>query len=85
MIGDLNCTIDALIEDPGSCSDPFCELTDAGLTDLHCEDNNETGNQDDDFIWFQLNPIGLSLQRMARRNSEFGAGERALEWQHASR
>ncbi len=59
--GDLNCTIDALIEDPGSCSDPFCELTDAGLTDLHCEDNNETGNQDDDFIWFQLNPIGLGL------------------------
>jgi len=60
--GDDNCTIDEIIVDPGSCSDPFCELTDAGLTDVHCEDNNETGNDgSDDFIWFQLNPTGAGL------------------------
>ncbi|MDO8365752.1 MAG: hypothetical protein Q7T20_03065, partial [Saprospiraceae bacterium] len=60
--GDDNCTIDALIVDPGSCSTPFCELTDAGLTDVHCEDNNESGDDDtDDFIWFQLNPTGTGL------------------------
>ncbi|MFN0174692.1 MAG: T9SS type A sorting domain-containing protein [Saprospiraceae bacterium] len=60
--GDDNCTIDALIEDPGSCSVPFCELTGGGLTDVKCEDNNETGgDQTDDFIWFQLNPTGIAL------------------------
>jgi len=60
--GDDNCTIDALVVDPGSCSIPFCELVDAGLTNVHCEDNNESGGDDtDDFIWFQLNPSGTTL------------------------
>jgi hypothetical protein len=39
-----------------------CDLTDAGLTDVHCENNNETfGDDTDDFIWFQLNPMGTGL------------------------
>jgi len=60
--GDANCSIDTLIIDPGACSDEVCDLTDAGLTDVHCEDNNESGNDDtDDFIWFQLNPAGFNL------------------------
>ena len=60
--GDDNCTVDALVVDPGSCSTPFCELVDAGLVDVHCEDNNESGGDDtDDYIWFQLNPSGTTL------------------------
>ncbi|MBN8680193.1 MAG: hypothetical protein J0M29_18355 [Chitinophagales bacterium] len=39
-----------------------CDLTDAGLTDVHCENNNETfGDPSDDYIWFQLNPVGTDL------------------------
>lgn len=60
--GDDNCTVEATIVDPGSCSIPFCELLDAGLSDVHCEDNNETGaDATDDYIWFQLNPTGTTL------------------------
>ncbi|MCC7507183.1 MAG: hypothetical protein IT259_17890, partial [Saprospiraceae bacterium] len=59
-----NCMTSVLVVDPGSCSepDPVCDLTDAGLADVHCEDNNETeGNSSDDYIWFQLNPQGTNL------------------------
>lgn len=57
-----NCSIMVLVTDPGSCSVPVCILEDAGLTDVHCEDNNETGdNASDDYIWFQLNPTGIAL------------------------
>jgi hypothetical protein len=45
-----------------SCSNASCDLASAGLTDVHCEDNNETGDDDtDDYIWFQLNPTGTDL------------------------
>ena len=39
-----------------------CTLTSVGLTDVHCEDNNESGdNPADDYIWFQLDPTGTDL------------------------
>lgn len=39
-----------------------CNLSSVGLTDVHCEDNNETGGDpSDDYIWFQLNPTGTNL------------------------
>jgi hypothetical protein len=45
-----------------SCSNAMCDLASAGLTDVHCENNNETFNDDtDDYIWFQLNPTGTDL------------------------
>jgi hypothetical protein len=45
-----------------SCSNAMCSLTSAGLTDVHCEDNNESGDDpNDDYIWFQLNPTGSTL------------------------
>ncbi|MBL7803790.1 MAG: lamin tail domain-containing protein, partial [Saprospiraceae bacterium] len=45
-----------------SCSSAGCDLTDAGLADVHCEDNNETGNNSsDDYIWFQLTPAGVNV------------------------
>ncbi|HAD11028.1 MAG TPA: hypothetical protein DCF33_01185 [Saprospirales bacterium] len=45
-----------------SCSNAMCDLTSAGLNDVHCEDNNESGNDpNDDYIWFQLNPTGNDL------------------------
>ncbi|MEI6409649.1 MAG: hypothetical protein WCR52_09725, partial [Bacteroidota bacterium] len=38
-----------------------CNITSAGLTNVHCEDNNLTPNMADDFIWFNLNPVGNNL------------------------
>ncbi|MBK8555621.1 MAG: lamin tail domain-containing protein [Lewinellaceae bacterium] len=39
-----------------------CNLSSTGLFDVHCEDNNETfDNNTDDYIWFQLNPVGTGL------------------------
>lgn len=52
-----DCTISVLVEVTGPCSFS-CFLDDAGLTNVHCEDNNETNSQADDYIWFQLNPSG---------------------------
>ncbi|MFZ4475317.1 MAG: hypothetical protein ACOYPR_09015, partial [Saprospiraceae bacterium] len=41
---------------------PVCALASAGLTNVHCEDNNGTGNNSaDDYIWFNLNPTGSNL------------------------
>ena len=40
---------------------PSCSLISAGLTDVHCENNNESNSQSDDYIWFQLNPTGSGL------------------------
>lgn len=57
-----NCSVMVLVTDPGSCSVPACSFTSAGLTDVHCEDNNETGdNATDDYIWLQLQPTGSNL------------------------
>ncbi|MBL7829139.1 MAG: lamin tail domain-containing protein, partial [Saprospiraceae bacterium] len=38
-----------------------CDLTTAGLSDVHCENNNETDDSGDDYIWFQLDPDGTGL------------------------
>ena len=38
-----------------------CDLTSSGLTEVHCENNNESNSGTDDYIWFQLNPTGINL------------------------
>jgi hypothetical protein len=55
---DPNCTIIAMISDPGTCSDA-CEVTDGGLDDINCNDNG-TAPDADDFITFTLNPMGVN-------------------------
>ncbi len=40
---------------------PACSITSVGLTNVHCEDNNESSDPTDDYIWFQLNPVGMGL------------------------
>jgi SprB repeat len=44
---------------PTGCA--TCNLTSLGLTNVHCENNNETVLTTDDFIWFNLNPTGTNL------------------------
>ena len=40
-----------------SCSTPpSCSITGAGLSNVHCEDNNETPSTTDDYIWFKPEP-----------------------------
>jgi hypothetical protein len=45
---------------PTGCSGT-CSLTSVALTGVHCENNNETPAQTDDYIWFSLNPTGTNL------------------------
>lgn len=55
------CTITATIVDNGGCdnSEP-CDLQDAGLSNIICDDRG-TANPNDDTFTFQLNPTGTGL------------------------
>ena len=57
---DAACTIDVTVTDPGSCA-AFCELTDAGLANVTCDNNGTPTDGSDDFITFELNPTGSLL------------------------
>ncbi len=57
---DLGCDIDVIISDPGACS-VACSLSDIGLSDVGCDDNNTSSDSSDDFIVFNLNPTGVAL------------------------
>ena len=57
---DSGCTFQTTITDPGSCSNT-CNLADAGLEGLLCNDNNTPFNDTDDFFTFTLNPEGSNL------------------------
>ena len=46
------------LNNPANCG---CNLASAALTDVHCENNAETPDADDDYIWFQLQPTGTGL------------------------
>ncbi|MCB0526630.1 MAG: hypothetical protein KDC86_19090, partial [Saprospiraceae bacterium] len=57
-----SCSIEVPIVDPGSCSEPTCELLTSGLDNITCEDFNETpNNANDDYITFSLDPTGIDL------------------------
>ena len=56
------CTFDVEIDNPGVCSDPLvCELTDAGLGDITCNDFGTPGIPDDDYLDITLDPTGTGL------------------------
>ncbi len=57
---DANCTFSLIIIDPGSCS-PICDITDAGLTNVQCNDNGTPSFPFDDYITFDLDPAGFNL------------------------
>ncbi|MEO6758717.1 MAG: hypothetical protein ABIO24_04625, partial [Saprospiraceae bacterium] len=57
-----SCSISALIMDPGSCSMAAgCNLTGAGLANVFCNNLNESSSTTDDYISFDLNPVGMNL------------------------
>jgi len=59
---DSNCEIQFVISDPGDCADMQpCSINSAGLTDVDCNSGPDTDIISDDFITFNLNPIGISL------------------------
>ena len=57
---DASCSLSETIIDPGSCSGT-CNLTDAGLTNIQCNDNGTPADTSDDFITFDLSPTGTGL------------------------
>ncbi len=56
------CTFDVTIDNIGPCSDDIpCEIIDAGLLNISCNDFGTPGIPDDDFIDITLNPTGTGL------------------------
>lgn len=60
------CSLEGILEDPGSCpalsveEDP-CSLTDAGLGAIVCQENDTPDNLLDDYFTFSLSPVGNGL------------------------
>lgn len=54
------CTLEQVITDPGACSNT-CNLEDAGFVNLMCNDNSTPKDPNDDYMTFELNPIGSFL------------------------
>ncbi len=57
---DATCFINITIPDPGTCSGS-CNITDAQLGPIICDDNGTPSDPTDDFLSFELNPIGDNL------------------------
>ncbi len=57
---DSGCSITEVITDPGACSQS-CNLSNAGLADIMCNDNDSPSDPGDDYISFTLNPVGVNL------------------------
>ncbi|MEL7425745.1 MAG: hypothetical protein AAFN81_22325, partial [Bacteroidota bacterium] len=59
---DFSCIFSFVLPDPGSCSDvPACNLTDAGLGTVTCNDFGTPNSPGDDFLEVELNPTGVGL------------------------
>lgn len=54
-----NCSLDTILINPGTCS-PDCEIFDSGLSTVLCNNNNTDSTGIDDYISFNLNPVGSS-------------------------
>lgn len=57
---DNNCVLDTLISDPGSCS-PDCEIISIHMDSVQCNNNGTPAIPEDDYIVFQLDPLGYNL------------------------
>lgn len=58
---DPDCSLSAVINDPGECSLTPCDILSPGLDNIACNDNNTPIDPSDDYITFTLNPAGLHL------------------------
>ena len=54
---DPNCLLTELVADQGTCSDA-CLISSSGLTNITCNDNGTPSDNTDDFITFDLDPVG---------------------------
>ena len=53
-------TISFVLSDPGTCSDES-NIIDNGIANVNCENNSTPGDPTDDYITFDLTPIGYNL------------------------
>jgi hypothetical protein len=58
---DSMCKLSIVIEDPGSCS-PQCEILDAIISDIVCNDNGTSANNTDDYLSFSMALEGFNLE-----------------------
>ena len=59
---DPSCTLTIILTDPGTCSNtPACNITDAGLGTVTCNDFGTPNSPGDDFLEIELNPTGSGL------------------------
>ncbi len=56
--GSASCTLDVIINDPGSCSSGECTITGLGINGVACNDNATENDITDDIITFNLNVSG---------------------------
>ncbi|MEL6591413.1 MAG: cohesin domain-containing protein, partial [Bacteroidota bacterium] len=57
---DPACQLVVNISDPGTCSNS-CAITASGLSNISCDDNGTPSDPSDDFITFDLDPVGFNL------------------------
>ncbi len=55
---DNSCTFDVLLNDPGSCEVAPCDITEAIITEIECDNNGTDADGSDDVITFVLNVNG---------------------------
>ncbi len=56
------CTLVVVVSDPGACTSiPPCNISQAGLSNIQCNDNGTPANPNDDYITFNVNPSGQGL------------------------
>ena len=57
---DTLCTYEFSLVNNGTCS-PDCKITESGLTNIKCSNNNTPDFAGDDKILFDLNPVGFNI------------------------
>ena len=76
---DNTCSLEGLLDDPGSCpalsvEEDTCNLIQAGLGEVICQDNGTPENLLDDYYSFSLSPEGVGL------GSSFSVLLDSLQW-----
>ena len=67
-VDDNSCVFEFAVVSDGTCS-PDCKMTDAGLSNIRCDNNNTPNYAGDDKILFDLNPAGYNLTGKYNVNS----------------
>lgn len=49
-----DCSLEIILEDPGVCTPP-CDITQAGLSNIECNNNDTSENPSDDYFTFTIN------------------------------